>query len=95
MLFRSALAARSGLPTIWEWREAVVDGALLAYGPDAASLWRHAATYVDKLLKGAKPGDLPVERPRKFELVINLKTAQALGITVPPSLLLLADEVIQ
>jgi putative tryptophan/tyrosine transport system substrate-binding protein len=90
-----ALAARSRLPTIWEWRDAVVDGGLLAYGPDRASMWRHTATYVDKLLKGAKPGDLPVERPRKFALVINLKTAEALGLTIPPTLLFQADEVIR
>jgi putative ABC transport system substrate-binding protein len=89
------LAARSRLPTMWEWREAVVDGGLMAYGPDGASLWRRAATYVDKILKGAKPGNLPVERPMKFELVINLKTAKALGITMPPHLLVLADEVFQ
>jgi len=91
----NALAAQSRLPTIWEWRAGVVDGGLLAYGPNDASMWRRAATYVDKLLKGAKPGDLPVERPMKFELVINLKTAKALGITIPPTLLVLADEVIQ
>jgi len=91
----NALAARSRLPTIWEWREAAVDGGLLAYGPDGASMWRHAATYVDKLLKGAKPGDLPVERPRKFELVINLKTAEALGLTLSPLFLFRADEVIR
>jgi ABC-type uncharacterized transport system substrate-binding protein len=89
------LAARSRLPTIWEWRDAVADGGLLAYGPDIASLWRRAATYVDKILKGAQPGDLPVERPLTFKLVINLKTAKALGMTMPSSLLLLADEVIQ
>jgi putative ABC transport system substrate-binding protein len=89
------LAARSRLPTMWEWREAVAAGGLLAYGTDHASLWRRAATYVDKILKGAKPADLPMERPMKFELVLNLKTAKALGITMPPSLLLLADEVIQ
>jgi len=91
----NALAARSRLPTIWEWREAVVDGGRLAYGPDGASMWRHAATYVDKLLKGAKPSNLPVERPRKFELVINLKTAEALGLTLSPMFLFRADEVLR
>jgi ABC-type uncharacterized transport system substrate-binding protein len=89
------LAARSHLPTMWEWRDAAVDGSLLAYGPDNASLWRRAATHVDKILKGAKPGDLPVERPMKYELVINLKTAKALGVTLPPTLLFQADEVIR
>jgi len=89
------LAVRSRLPTMWEWRDALVDGGLMAYGPDNASLWRRAATYVDKILKGAKPGDLPVERPMKYELVINLKTAQELGLTLPPTLLFQADEVIR
>jgi putative ABC transport system substrate-binding protein len=89
------LAARSRLPTIWEWREAVAEGGLLAYGPDIASLWRRAATYVDKILKGAPPGDLPVERLMTFTLVINLKTAKALGLTIPAPLLFQADEVIQ
>jgi putative tryptophan/tyrosine transport system substrate-binding protein len=89
------LAARSRLPTIWEVRQAVADGGLMAYGLDTASLWRRAATYVDKILKGAQPGNLPVERPTAFRLIINLITAKALGITIPPSLLLLADEVIR
>jgi ABC-type uncharacterized transport system substrate-binding protein len=90
-----ALAATSRLPAMYQGREFVEVGGLMSYGTDRLDQWRRAATYVDKILKGATPGDLPVEQPRKFELVINLKTAKTLGITMPPSLLLLADEVIQ
>jgi len=89
------LAARSRLPTMWEGRDAVAEGGLMAYGTDNASLWRRAATYVDKILKGAPPGTLPVERPMTLKLVINLTTAKVLGLTIPPTLLFQADEVIQ
>jgi len=89
------LAAKNRLPTVFPYREFVDIGGLMAYGPDLADLSRRAATYVDKILKGANPGDLPVEQPTKFDLVINLKTAKALGLTIPPSLLLRADQVIE
>jgi len=89
------LAAKNRLPTVYAWREYVDAGGLMAYGPNLADLFRRAATYVDKILKGAKPADLPVEQPTKFELIINLKTAKALGLTIPPSVLLRADEIIQ
>jgi len=89
------LAARSRLPAIYESREYAEAGGLLTYGQDLMDLFRRAATYVDKILKGAKPADLPVEQPTKFELVVNLKTAKALGLTIPHSVLLRADQVIQ
>jgi putative tryptophan/tyrosine transport system substrate-binding protein len=89
------LAVKHRLPTFFPWREQAEAGGLMSYGPDISDLYRRAATYVDKILRGAKPADLPVEQPTKFELVINMKTAKALGLTIPQSLLLRADEVIE
>ncbi len=89
------LAARHRLPTMFSFRSYVDAGGLMSYGPNVADLFRRAATFVDKILKGAKPVDLPVEQPTKFELAINLKTAKALGLTIPPSLLQRADQVIE
>jgi putative ABC transport system substrate-binding protein len=89
------LAARSRLPAMYGVRPYVEAGGLISYGPDLIDIWRRAAVFVDKILKGAKPGDLPIEQPSKFELVINLKAAKALGLTIPPSLLLRADHVIE
>jgi len=89
------LSAKSRLPTTCQERTFVVDGCLMAYGPSFPEMFRRAAYYVDRILKGAKPGDLPVEQTTTFELVINLKTAKALGLTIPQSLLLRADEIIQ
>ena len=89
------LASTSGLPAIYGFRTWVDAGGLMSYGPNLPDLFHRAAAYVDKILRGAKPADLPIEQPTKFELVINLKTAKALGLTIPPSLLARADEVIQ
>ncbi len=89
------LAAKNRLPTVFSFRSYVDSGGLMSYGANVSDMFRRAATYVDKILKGAKPGDLPVEQPTKFELVINLRTAKALRLTIPPSLLGRADQVIE
>jgi putative ABC transport system substrate-binding protein len=91
----AVLAAKHRLPAIYFFRKNVADGGLISSGPDFADLFFRAGSYVDKILKGTKPSDLPVEQPTKFELAINMKTAKALGLTVPPSLLVRANEVIE
>jgi putative ABC transport system substrate-binding protein len=88
-------AARNNVPAVYANSEFVRDGGLLSYGPDQVYIYRSAATYVDRILHGAKPAELPVQFPTKFEMVLNLKTAKALGLAVPPSILLRADEVIE
>ena len=89
------LAARTRLPVISPWKQGPQFGGLMSYGADVPEMFRRAAVYVDKILKGAKPSDLPVEQPTKFELVINLKTARTLGLTIPPSVLSRADQIIE
>jgi putative ABC transport system substrate-binding protein len=89
------LAAKSRLPAMYEDRIIAEDGGLMSYGPDITDLYRRAAIYVDKILKGVKPGDLPVEQPTKFEFVINLKAAKQIGLTIPPNVLVRADRVIK
>jgi putative ABC transport system substrate-binding protein len=91
----TALAAKSRVPAVYSIREFADAGGLMSYGPSLIAQWRRAAFFVDKILRGAKPGDLPVEQPTQYEMILNLKTAKALGVTIPPSLLARADEVIQ
>jgi ABC-type uncharacterized transport system substrate-binding protein len=91
----SDLAGESRLPTMAEWEEFVQAGGLMSYGPSFREMFRRAATYVDKILKGTKPADLPVEQPTKFEFVINLKTAKQIGLMIPPNVLARVDRVIR
>ena len=88
-------AAKNRLPLIYDTREFIDDGGLMSYGPSFPDLWRRAAVYVDKILKGTKPADLPVEQPMKFDLLISLKTAKQIGLTIPPNVLARADKVIK
>jgi putative ABC transport system substrate-binding protein len=98
VLHRTRLAdleAKHRLPSMHQLRPNAEAGGLMAYGPSTVATWRRAASFVDRILKGAKPADLPVEQPAQYELVINLRTAKALGLTIPPSLLIRADQVIE
>jgi putative ABC transport system substrate-binding protein len=88
-------AARNNVPAVYGISDFIRDGGLLSYGNDLVDNFRRAATYVDRILRGAKPGDLPVQLPVKYEMVVNLKTAKALGLAIPPSIMLRADEVIE
>lgn len=90
----AAFAAKNRIPAISGWAEFAAAGNLMTYGPNLRESWRYMASYVDKVLKGARPADIPVERASKFELVVNIRTAKALGRTIPPSLQLRADQVI-
>ena len=90
-----SLAAKHQLPAVYPFRYLVKDGGLIGYGPSQVDQYRQAASYVDRIFKGEKPADLPVQAPTKYELAVNLKTAKALGLTVPPTLLALADEVVE
>lgn len=91
----AAQAMQYRLPTISVYRQLAVEGGLMSYGPDIPDIFRRSASYIDRILKGARPAELPVQQPDKFEFVINLKTAKALGLSIPPTLLALADEVIE
>jgi putative ABC transport system substrate-binding protein len=90
-----AFAANSGIPTIGSWGDWARDGLLMSYGPNTVEIMRRVALYVDKILRGARPADIPIERPSRFELVVNLRTAKATRLSVPPTLLARADEVIE